>query len=375
MPGGVFTSGYQDNPGYLVGWIGVSAVPGIEWLTDSRDGLQNIGQGDWGEVALDGVSLLPILVDDAPKAISVTGKWVKVNPSKSDEAYRAIRETGITKHFKLSDRIKLANTVGKHDAAIVRIGEDVGQPSQAKQLAGKLSGPRSKQLTEYDGAYAVQVKRSVVGFYTNGATRDGKFVRYMKIGQVRQFTDDIHYLQASNINYKGAAKSFKQSSYKKAGKWSNAKGAILETRIGVKLAKNGEDVTAIGKRVKSPDWDELSKAEKRKVLDNMPDGITKTEVKNTLDGGDTDLDVVANKNYIEAKNTPNSDVTKAEMKDKFIRFKAMQAVGDAPEGDMILRVSQKAAENGAIKPGVRKFADNVEGFRIGDPVSTTTKGS
>jgi len=86
------------------------------------------------------------------------------------------------------------------------------------------------------------------------------------------------------------------------------------------------------------------------------------------------LDVVANKNYIEAKDTPNSDLKVTDIRKKSIRFRAMQALGKAPEGDMILRVSKRAADNGAVSDEIETFAKNVDGFKTESPSVSQQEG-
>ncbi|ACV49448.1 hypothetical protein [Halomicrobium mukohataei] len=204
MPDGVVTSGYNDNPGYLIGWIGLSVVPVIDIPADLRDAAQNTGQGDYGDAALDAVSLAPFLASDAPKAIKISSKWAKVNPGKSDEAYAALRKSGLTKNLKLDDRVKIASAFKQYDAAIIRIGEESDKVSlnTAKALASNLGKKNAKYLVTYDGPYALSIKRSVVGFYGEGRTINGKFIPYMNRGQIDRFADELRYLQRSDIEYR-----------------------------------------------------------------------------------------------------------------------------------------------------------------------------
>ncbi|WP_211206016.1 hypothetical protein [Halomicrobium katesii] len=370
MPDGVVTSGYNDNPGYLIGWIGLSVVPVIDIPADLRDAAQNTGQGDYGDAALDAVSLAPFLASDAPKAIKISTKWVKVNPGKSDEAYAALRKSGLTKNLKLDDRVKIASAFKQYDAAIIRISEDVGKKRAGTKLAKRLDKPTAKRLATYEGPYATDIKRSVVGFYAEGSGGDD-FVRYMTIAKVKTFTSDLKYLEKTQINYRGAAQSFaSQTKYRSPSAWNPAKGALLETRIGAKLSKNGEEVSAIGKATKLPRWSKLSEAKKQRVIENSPDGASKEDIAGALNGGQLELDVIANGRYIEAKNKP-SGLEPDKIRTKFIRYRAAQALRKAPEGDMVIRVSKKADENNAIPPKLKKYVENTEGIRIGDPVSVT----
>jgi|GEM_PF-2106433 len=370
MPEGVFTSGYNGNTGYLVGWIGGSAVPLVEVPADLRDAAQNVAQGDWGEAALDGISLLPLFADDIPKALSISGKWAKLNPSKSDEAYLTIRKSGLTDQFRLSDRVKLANNFGKHDAAVRRLGEGMGRPGTAETLTTNLDEAPTKRLTTYDGPYATELKRSIIGFYGEGSGGD-HLVRYMTTEKISQFTSDLHYLERANIPYSETAKSFASpTKYSSNNAWNPAKGALLETRIGAKLSKQGDDVTAIGKKVETPAWSDLSKSQKDNIMDNMPKGTNRADVQDTLNGADTDLDLIVNGRYIEAKNKPSGLETQ-KLIDKFIRYRALQALGRAPEGDMVIRLSKKAHQNDAIPGNLKRYIKNTEGIRIGEPVSVT----
>ncbi|ACV49447.1 hypothetical protein [Halomicrobium mukohataei] len=125
---------------------------------------------------------------------------------------------------------------------------------------------------------------------------------------------------------------------------------MFETRLGVALSKRGEDVTAIGKNVEYPSWTKLTDSEKQKILNNMPDEVSKGRVAQALNGKSMDLDVIANGNYVEAKNTPstNSRVKPEKILDKYIRFKALQALGKAPDGQMIIRPSNIADKNNAL---------------------------
>jgi len=77
MPNGTLSdqTQYADHPGYLVGWISGSSVPGADVPADIRDLTENLIQGRPGDASLDAVGLAPFLVSDTPKAIEAARKW------------------------------------------------------------------------------------------------------------------------------------------------------------------------------------------------------------------------------------------------------------------------------------------------------------
>jgi hypothetical protein len=102
MPDGKYEQNTSDMPIYLVGWIGGSVVPYVELLTDGRDAIQNFFKEDYIEAILDIVSVLPFLIDDAPKTIKVIHQWVTVNPGKADDAFRLLYAVKFTSHIPAS---------------------------------------------------------------------------------------------------------------------------------------------------------------------------------------------------------------------------------------------------------------------------------
>ena len=139
MPEGILTSGYNDNPGYVLGWISVSATPVVEIPADLRDGAQNVGQGDYGEAALDGVGLAPVVVDDAPKAIRIIRTWIRLNPGKQDELIAALRNSGLLDDLGISSR-NLVSDVARHKNAELLADSYSSETLDALVRAGSSGG-------------------------------------------------------------------------------------------------------------------------------------------------------------------------------------------------------------------------------------------
>lgn len=187
MPDGVTSSEYNDEPAYLVGWVGLSFTPGFDIPADIRDAAQNLANGDNFDAALDAIGLAPFVVNDFPKAASAIRTWVRANPDKADEAYAALDDAGIKRLVrdedldeyldafglgKFADRddaAKLADSYdgqtlfklnnGGSDEAIDEAGRlaDAGKASTVNRLADELDGPTFRAVLDAGKADEAEV--------------------------------------------------------------------------------------------------------------------------------------------------------------------------------------------------------------------------
>jgi hypothetical protein len=96
-----------SSPWYLIGWLSISTIPGVDIAADVRDAIQNAKSGDTAEFVLDVASILPGLgkAGDLGQIVNYTKKWSKLS-SVSDEAV-ALLSKHILQHVPDSTALKL----------------------------------------------------------------------------------------------------------------------------------------------------------------------------------------------------------------------------------------------------------------------------
>jgi hypothetical protein len=96
-----------SSPWYLIGWLSISTIPGVDIAADVRDAIQNAKSGDTAEFVLDVASILPGLgkAGDLGQIVNYAKKWSKLS-SVSDEVV-ALLSKHILQHVPDSTALKL----------------------------------------------------------------------------------------------------------------------------------------------------------------------------------------------------------------------------------------------------------------------------
>lgn len=132
-----FATEHTNRTGYLVGWISGAMYPGTGIPADIRDMTQNLKQGDFGEAALDGVSMAPFVANSAPKSLEAIRTWTK-HFDKQAKVHRVIGQRLVLD--KLPDRFvsRYYNALGVADVPAKNAGT----------IAKKLEWPKIRRLAD-----------------------------------------------------------------------------------------------------------------------------------------------------------------------------------------------------------------------------------